>query len=134
MGTGRRGVLRPAVTWLGGRGGAQIRGSSVQFSHTLQMPPRSRALQYWIRESHWDVLDGAVDGGRSAFDQMRVDAAVGRREPRELLGRQFRSFKALRVLAQWMRRRLNQNHLYEHILALARDWPVTWRRMRYQLN
>ena len=105
----------------------------MQFSHTIQMPPR-RPLQYWIRESHWDVLDDAVDGGRSAFDQMRVDAAVGGTTPRELLGRQFRSFRALRVLAQRMRRRLNKNRLYEHILALARDWPVTWMQMRNQLN
>ena len=87
-----------------------------------------------MREGHWDVLDDAVNGGRSAFDQLRVDAEVRRSEPRELLGGQFRSFRALRVLAQWMRRRLNKNRLYEHILALARDWPVTWRKMRYQLN
>ena len=106
----------------------------MQFSHTIQMPPRSRALQYWMREGHWDVLDDAVNGGRSAFDQLRVDAEVRRSEPRELLGGQFRSFRALRVLAQWMRRRLNKNRLYEHILALARDWPVTWRQMRNQLK
>ena len=86
-----------------------------------------------MSELHWDVLDGAVDGGRSAFDQMRVDA-VGGTAPREHLSRQSRSFRSLRVLAQWMRRRLNKNRLYEHILAIARDWPVAWRQMRYQLN
>ena len=87
-----------------------------------------------MRESHWDVLDGAVDGERSAFDPLRVDAAVGGTAPRELLGRQFRSFRALRVLAQWMRRRLNQNRLYEHIIDIALDWPVTWGQKRDRLN